>query len=233
MPVTITPSASPRRFAAGLLQRRECLVPTWRGWLVLLLVVGLILACALRFTCVFLTVHDPIPSGALVVEGWVPPDTAREVLAEFQRGSYTGLYVTGGPIEPDSPLADYGSYAELTADVLRRVGADAAVVHAVPSPQAARDRTYSTAVALRAALREASPPVSSLTLMTGATHSRRSRLLFAKAFGSDMRIGTIALKERDFDPARWWANSAGFRTVVGESIAYLYARFLFRPEAPR
>jgi hypothetical protein len=233
MPASANPPASSRRFAAGLLQRRECFVPTWRGWLVLVLVVGLVVAGALRFTCAFLTVHDPVPGGALVVEGWMSPDAAREVLAEFQRGSYTALYVTGGPIEADSPLAAYGSYAELTADVLRRVGADPAKVHAVAGPKVARDRTYSTAVALKASLRETSPPVSSLTLMTGATHSRRSRLLYEKAFGSDMRIGTIALEERDFDPKRWWTSSAGFRTVVGEFIAYLYARLLFRPAAPR
>jgi len=220
-----------RRIAAGLLQRRQCLVPTWRGWLALLLVGGVILAGALRFTCVFLTVHDPAPGGVLVVEGWMSPDGSRAVLAEFRRGSYTGLYVTGGPIESESPLAAYGSYAELTADVLRRAGADSSTVHAVPGPKAARDRTYSTAVALKAALREASPPVSSLTLMTAATHSRRSRLLYEKAFGPGTRIGTIALDEPGFDPARWWASSAGFRTVIGEFIAYLYARFLFRPEA--
>lgn len=220
---------APRRSLAGLLQRRECLVPTWRGWLALVLVLGLLVAAALRGACVFLTVHDPAPAGILVVEGWLSPTDAREALAEFARGKYDGLYVTGGPIEPESPLASFGSYAALTADVLRRQGAEPSTLHAVAGPAVARDRTYSTALALKTALQERGATPAALNLMTGATHSRRSRLLYEKAFGPGTRIGVIAVRERGFDPARWWATSAGFRTVTSEFIAYLYARFLFRP----
>jgi hypothetical protein len=27
----------------------------------------------------------------------------------------------------------------------------------------------------------------------------------------------------EYDPQRWWTSSAGFRSVTGELIAYLYA----------
>lgn len=223
------PRTNPRRLAAGLLQRRECLVPTWRGWLALATVLGLLVAVALRSACAFLTVHDPAPGGILVVEGWLSPSDARAAVAEFRQHSYRALYVTGGPIEPESPLASFGSYAELTADALRRCGADAATLHAVPGPLVARDRSYSTALALKKALRESGTPLDTITVMTGATHSRRSRLIYEKAFSPGTRVGTIALKEGEFDPARWWTSSAGFRTVTSEVIAYLYARFLFHP----
>lgn len=221
--------SKPRTFAAGLLQRRECVLPTWRGWLAFALVAGVVCALAMRFACDFLTVHDPAPGGALVVEGWVSPNDGRTVLAEFRARGYTGLYVTGGPIEPDSPLASHRTYAELTAGVLRELGADPATLHAIPGPAVAKDRTYSAALALQHALRERGAPPQPVTIMTGAAHSRRSRLLFEKAFGPGTRVGVIALEERGFDPARWWTSSAGFRTVVGEFIAYLYARIFFRP----
>lgn len=216
-----------RIFAAGLLQRRECVLPTWRGWLALVLVAGLIVTFAMRRACAFLTVHDPAPGGVLVVEGWISPGSAREALEEFRRRPYTGLYVTGGPIEPDSPLAEFRSYAELSAGVLKRLGADPATLHAVPGPAAARDRTYSTALALKNALRESGVSLATVNVMTSAAHSRRSRLLYEKAFGPGTRIGMIATEERGFDPDHWWRTSAGFRAVIDELVAYFYARFLF------
>jgi len=224
------PAQSPT-VAGGWLRRRACLVPTWRGWLLLALVCGLSTAFLLRFACSFLSVHDPAPGGLLVVEGWVSPTDARLALEEFRRGSYTGLCVTGGPIEPESPLASYRSYAELTAEILRRLGADPARLHAVAGPQVAKDRTYSAALALKNELRQRGISQATLNVMTKGPHARRSRLLYEMAFGSGTRVGTIALAEREYDPARWWMTSAGFRSVTGELIAYFYARLLFRPTA--
>jgi hypothetical protein len=218
-----------RTFAAGLLQRCECILPTWRGWLALVLVVGILSACTIRFACDFLTVHDPAPGGVLVVEGWVSPGDCRAVLAEFRAREYAGLYVTGGPIEADSPLAAHRTYAELTAGVLQNLGADPGTLHVIPGPAVNKDRTFSSARALK----EAVPAGTPVTIMTGATHSRRSRLLFEKAFGPGTRVGVIALEERGFDPTRWWRSSAGVRTVISEMIAYLYARFAFQPPAEK
>ncbi len=220
-----------RTFAAGLLQRRECTLPTWRGWLALLAVIGGLAALGVRMACHFLTVETSQPGGVLVVEGWISPGDARQALTEFRKGAYTALYVTGGPIEPESPLASFGSYAELTADVLRRLGANPATLHAVPGPLVAKDRTYSTAVALKNAMQASGVPTASLNVMTAGVHARRSRLLYEKAFGSGTRVGTVTLAEHEFDPNRWWTTSAGFRAVISELIAYFYARFLFRPAA--
>jgi hypothetical protein len=33
----------------------------------------------------------------------------------------------------------------------------------------------------------------------------------------------------EFDPDHWWKTSAGVRGVIGEGLAYLYARLLFHP----
>lgn len=220
-----------RTFAAGLLQRRECTLPTWRGWLALLAVIGLLVAVGVRMACQFLTIETAAPGDVLVVEGWISPGDARQALVEFRKGHYAALYVTGGPIEPESPLASFGSYAELTADVLRRLGADPATLHAVPGPLVAKDRTYSTAVALRKAMQASGVPTQSINVMTTGMHARRSRLLYEKAFGPGTRIGVVPLEEHEFDPNRWWTTSAGFRTVSSEVIAYFYARVLFYPPA--
>lgn len=39
------------------------------------------------------------------------------------------------------------------------------------------------------------------------------------------------MDSHEYDPRHWWRTSEGVRNVVGESIAYLYARFFFRPAA--
>jgi hypothetical protein len=33
----------------------------------------------------------------------------------------------------------------------------------------------------------------------------------------------------DYDPGHWWRSSDGFREVIGEVIAYFYARSCFLP----
>jgi hypothetical protein len=224
------PAKLAQPFCLGLLRQRSVPLPTWRGWLVLLLGAALVCGIAMRWACAFLTVNDSVPGGVLVVEGWMMPTDAKVALTEFQRGGYSGLYVTGEPIDKDSPLNAYNSYAEMTADTLRGLGANPATLHAVPAPKVIRDRTYSTAFALKKALLADGVSIAKVNLLSDATHSRRSRLLYEKAFGPATRVGVIPVRERDFDPDRWWTTSAGVRTVVSELIAYAYARFLFTPE---
>lgn len=219
----------PRPFL-GLLHRRECLLPTVRGWLAILFLLGVISVGAFRGVYSFLAVQDSLPGGVLVAEGWAPDYTLAETLSEFRRHPYLGIYVTGIPMEKGGVLSEYKTYAELSAACLIRLGADPQSVHAVPSLPARQDRTYATALALRGKLREQGVAGDRLNVITLGAHARRTRLLFEKAFGPAARIGIVAVPHRDFDPTRWWRSSQGFRIITGEVIAYCYARFLFRPE---
>jgi hypothetical protein len=69
-------------------------------------------------------------------------------------------------------------------------------------------------------------------LISVGPHARRSRLLFEKAFGREVRVGIIALESQDYDPQHWWRSSMGVRVVTDELIAYSYARLLFHPGKP-
>jgi hypothetical protein len=66
----------------GLLRRRECLVPTWRGWVVLALVVAGAIYAGIHGAYPFLAVNDPKPGGVLVVEGWAADYAFVAVVAE-------------------------------------------------------------------------------------------------------------------------------------------------------
>lgn len=213
----------------GFIRRRECVLPTLRGWLLLLLVGTLLAIGAVRNVHPFLAVTDPVPSVVLVVEGWTPDYVMEEAIAEFGRHHCSKLYVVGGPLRQGGFLSEYKSYAELGAATLMRMGLNRDVVQAVPTPWVRRDRTYSSAVTLKRWLHEQDAMPTSLNVMTMAAHSRRSRLLFQKAFADGPRVGIIAVEDRDYDAKHWWRGSEGVRVVTGEVIAYCYARLFFRP----
>ena len=213
----------------GLLRRRVCLLPTWRGWLLLLLAGLLLATCAVKKAQSFLAVTDPVTGGALVVEGWAPDYALEEAVTEFRQHHYTKLYVIGVPLEHGAPLSEYKTYAELGAATLLKLGLDRDNVQAVPTPVVRQDRTYASALALKQWLQQHNVMPAELNLISLGAHARRSRLLFEKAFGRDARVGIIALENRDYDPEHWWKSSQGVRTVTDELIAYGYARLLFHP----
>jgi len=222
-------TSKPRPPCWGLLKRRPCLVPTWRGWLALLAVgLGLLLFVGWRIHP-FLAITDAVPGGALAIEGWAPDYALAEAVAEFKRYPYSKVFVTGGPLEQGAPLSEYKTYAELGAAILLRLGLDKNLVQAVPAARVQKDRTYASAVALRNWLRAHNAALTNLNIISVGAHGRRSRLLFEKAFGNGCRMGIISVEDQDYDPQHWWKSSPGVRTVGGEILAYGYARLLFRP----
>ena len=61
------------------------------------------------------------------------------------------------------------------------------------------------------------------------THSRRSWLLFQYVFNPDIAVGIVSIESRSYDSGKWWKSSSGVRSVLSETIAYFYARFIFSP----
>jgi uncharacterized SAM-binding protein YcdF (DUF218 family) len=77
--------------------------------------------------------------------------------------------------------------------------------------------------------REHDAAPTKVNLITSGPHARRSRLLFQKALGKGVTVGVMALAARDYDERHWWHYSQGVRTLIGEVLAYAYARLLFYP----
>ena len=71
--------------------------------------------------------------------------------------------------------------------------------------------------------------LTAVNVLTEDVHARRTRLLFEMALGPGVKVGIIAVPNADYEAARWWRYSEGVRSVLGESIAYVYARFFFFP----
>jgi hypothetical protein len=213
----------------GLLRRRQCLVPTLRGWALAALVAAALAFLGLREIGPFLTVSDPVPGGVMVVEGWASDYVMEVAAGEFKQHHYAKLFVTGLPVEQGSLLSAYTNLAYAGVATLLKLGLSTNDLQAVPSTQIRRDRTYNMAVALRNWLRAHDLSPAKVNLITVGPHSRRSRLLFAKALGKGVRVGTLAVPPNDYDERRWWNSSQGVRAVIGEALAYGYARLLFHP----
>jgi len=211
----------------GLLQRRECLLPTWKGlFLFLLLGIGLLVLAAFNVQS-FLALTEPVPAEILVVEGWVPDFVLEETLAEFERGHYNKIYVTGGPIERGSRMSEYKTFAESGAAILVNMGISKSMVEAVPAQSVRRDRTYASALALKDRLHLQAATVTGINLVSVGVHARRSHLLFRKALDTEIRVGIIAIEDRHYYSDRWWKYSEGVRAVIDEFFAYIYALIVF------
>ena len=220
------PKTAPRRYW-GLLRRRERLLPTWRGCGLLVLVFLVLTIGIGRRLHAFLAMNEPVPGGVMAVEGWCTDYAFEVAMEEFQRGHYEKIYVTGGPIDEGAPLWQYKTYAQRGAAVLLKLGMPTNSVEAVPAARVRADRTFAAARAMAAWSREHNVPLTKVQVISEGPHARRSRLLFAKALGKDVRVGVLAVPVLEYDADHWWRSSSGVRGVMGELLAYFYAKFLF------
>jgi len=224
-------SSARRQKLGGLLVCKQRWGLSWRGWLALI-VVGLTgVISLLVFIRPFLAVTDRVDSDVLVVEGWIDQSTAPVAVTEFKTHSDRQVFTTGGPVKGvGTNFNDYHTLASVGAGLLIDAGMPRDCVQMVPCHESGgHDRTYNSALALKRWFKEHNLQVRRFNLLTEDAHARRSRLLFQEAFGDTAEVGVISVPDPDYDPARWWKNSEGVRVIIGESIAYIYARFFFHP----
>ncbi|MFM9264828.1 YdcF family protein [Tychonema sp. BBK16] len=209
-----------------LIRRREMWTITREGWVIAM--IGLITSMMLIVNNIhpFLAVNSPVKADILVVEGWLPDYAIESAIAEFKQGKYRQLITTGLPLSKGYYLAEYKNYAELAAATCIALGFDRDRVIAVPAGNAIKYRTAASAIALRDWLSTSSLKVDAINLYSFGTHARRSWLIFKEVLNPEIQVGIIAAETQDYNPQEWWKSSEGFRTVTGEIIAYLYARFV-------
>jgi uncharacterized SAM-binding protein YcdF (DUF218 family) len=214
----------------GLLDRKERWSLSWRGRLIFAFALLLVGVLVFEGVYPFLATSHRVDADILVVEGWVHDYAICGAVEEFRRGSYRRVFTTGGPVPGSGHYVnDYQTSASVGADLLKHAGVPSELVQMVPSRIMDRDRTYSSAVALRQWFREHNVGVQSVNVVTEDTHARRTRLLFKKALGKKLTVGIIAVPNPDYDPGRWWWYSEGVKDVGSEALAYVYARLFFHP----
>jgi DUF218 domain len=225
--------APPPRAFWGLFDRKERWALSWRGRLILASALLLVGALVLKGVYPFLAITHRVNANILVVEGWVREYAIGAALKEFQSNHYQRVFTTGGPVPGSGRyINDFYTSASVGADLLKKAGVPDESLQMVPSRVIARDRTYSSAVALRNWFRHHNLAIHSFNILTEDCHARRTQLLYQEAFGKKVAVGIIAVSNPDYSPKNWWRYSDGVREVLGESIAYIYARFFFYPSVP-
>ena len=214
----------------GTFVRKERWGLSWRGRLAALALIFSVGGLILLAIHPFLAITHRENTKTLVVEGWVRQFAINAAVAEFKNGQYDRVFVTGGPVAGTGGYSnDYNTEASVGTDRLRAAGIPNNVLQMVPSRVWNRNRTYYSAVALRDWFSTHDVQVRSMNVLTEEAHSRRTRLLFQEAFGRNVQVGIISVPNPDYDANHWWRYSDGVRDVVGEAIAYIYAKFLFWP----
>ena len=208
-----------------LFTRRECWVPTARGWVV---IAAVLLSCVcLGFNSLngFLSLNRPVQAEVLIVESWLPDYALQGALDEFRRGGYKRLIAAAAGL-PDAwkGQSRYKTGAELTAATLAALGLETNLIVEMPGSDVARDRTYSAALGVKAWLETSNAAVRSVNLYSLGPHSRRSWLLYQKAFGSGVKVSTpealtrpaatlgLASKKRTQKLCHFLVSCFGFRS---------------------
>jgi len=178
----------------------------------------------------FLAVTKPV-NGAeiLVVEGWMA-DGALEKVVEMLEANPDYRYVctTGIVIERGFYISEIKDYATLCARSLEAMGVEPKRLVICPTPPVERNRTYESAVTLRdrflamGLLDGEGKGLTGIDVVSAGVHARRTRLNFRHAFGPGVPVGAVSIDWVDYDPARWWASSAGVKQVVMESVSLAF-----------
>jgi hypothetical protein len=177
----------------------------------------------------FLAQNAPAGARLLVVEGWMEPEGFDQAIAVFRANGYERIVTTGGPVPPWPVPPVPTTYAQLAADYLTRHGIAAAQVTAVPAPESAERHTYLSAVMVREWARRSALKLDALDVYSSGTHARRSRLLYERAFGPQVRVGVYAARSSDYDPGAWWQTTFGVRDVVTQAAGLAWVTCCFRP----
>ncbi len=202
---------------------------TWLGRLLVLIVIVAAFIGLMANLYPFLAPDKPPHKDLMVIEGWIHDFALDEAVRMYKSGNYSKIICTGVPIETGSYIQAFKSYPEMTTARLVEMGIDPADIITAISEETNKDRTYVAATALRQYIMAYNIGETNVHLITTGPHGRRSCLLFQKALGDDYHVGVTCLDDFGYEPDRWYAYSEGVRKVLGEFIAYTYAKFFFYP----
>jgi hypothetical protein len=211
----------------ALVRKRERWALTWVGWLLALGLIAVAAVTIARGLGNFLAVSQPVGGQFLVVEAWMPAYAYREAAKEFRRRNYSKLIAVGVLQEDDQADGRLREFVAVGALVRSGIPADRVIEATGSGVQ--QDRTFHAAMNVKGWLEKQALRSGSVDVLTLGPHARRSRLLYEKALGEGFRVGVISIADRGYDQTHWWRTSEGVRSVIGEAIAYGYARMFFEP----
>jgi hypothetical protein len=210
----------------ALFRRRTVYVPTLFGCLILL---AALFTPVMVWTLLgenFLSTTTRLPAEVLIVEGWTHEDGADAAAAEFTRPSEHYQYiVAAGGLTGEHWFRARWSDVDIIHKELQHIGITDRVFIGAQAPDVESQRTYQTALTAVRVLEQRGIHPATVNILTRGVHARRSRLVYAKAFGPQTRVGVIAWTPPGFDSGHWWSSSERAIDFIKESVGYFYEAF--------
>jgi hypothetical protein len=207
-------------------QRRNIWWPTWKGWLLLFLILVAPVITWAWFGETFLMRTGRVAADTLVVESWIQPDGLHAAAAEYRSGGYRHLVITGGMTGSKGTLRRR-SYITLARRELVDAGIAPDAITPAEMPDVDSQRTHAMALAVRRALEEREVQPAGVNVFTAGAHARRSRLVYGKVFGPTVRVGVISWTAWDRTAGRpWWTSSERTLELIKETLGYTYELLL-------
>lgn len=177
----------------------------------------------------FLTVSTQrYDAEVLVLEGWAVEfdfcvTTAAE---EFRSGRYAYLATSGISNPSPGPDGTTDSAADRAARRLIELGVDPTRLLVCPAPATRKNRTSSSARAVREHLKARGIACTAINLVTTEPHSRQSLLAYGRMFEPGIRVGIIPVQNPTLTTGNWWKTTHGWR-VVAKTFAGWLRELLF------
>ena len=223
-----TKRALRKKALGGLLEYKPRWGFTMQAWLIFLFLLALSLPIILFQIHPFLAFSEPIIADALIIEGWADDIVIEGAVAEFNQGQYQLLITSGGPLGKGTYLSEFKSFADLAAATAVALDVPREQIITISSPFASRDRTAASAKAVKDWIAQSSTTIETVNIYSYDVHTRRSWWIFKTVFEPEIKVGAIAHPSLNYDSTSWFTSSAGARSVISETIAFLYARFIWQ-----
>lgn len=206
-----------------LFKPKRIYLPTWQGWILLILVlVGFILTFFLNAHHFLATTNRVANADILVVEEWSMHVTADAAAREFKEGNYQHLFI--------SKTLEYNNQDSSIQNIRRSSAANRMVSLGIPEdriiecyfPATESHRSLAMARGVRDALRKSGIKSKGVNVMAPATHARKTWLVHRRALVTEAPAGIVAITPGSYDPARWWMNSQSAKWVMNNYAGLLY-----------
>ncbi len=202
----------------GLAKKRTMLLPTWKGVLMVLVLLFGIVWLLLANVYPFLAIDNRLPKAdVVIVEGWSNDKGVEAAVEELNAGRCEFICTIGVALGRGAPLSEYKDFASLAAATVHKAGVPSEKIFVAPGGDQLRDRTYVSFVKGKAALRERA--IKTINIVSEGPHARRSYMVASKVFGEDFDIGMVIIDPVDYDHKRWYTASAGVKAVLMEAMA--------------
>lgn len=193
-------------------------------------IVLLLLVIAFFNLHAFLSPYRPVVDAKiLVIDAWLDDEEFNQAVEVFKKGNYSHVLVPGGVMERSLFFPGMKSVGQVSAVVLMYKGMPYDKITPLLVKKVKKDRTYQSALTVKQWMKKHNVNAN-VNLFTSSAHARRSWMLYKKAFNHEVEVGVINSQPTKYDTDKWWKTSNGFRTVISEFVAYLYARLFFHPD---